>query len=101
MMQISENLISTSRPIMQGRRFPECVHAKHAVAVSNGTAALHLAMRVLGVKSGDIAITTPNTFLASANCAAYVGAIPDFVDINPVSYNLDPDILEKTWKRDT
>ncbi len=82
------------------REFAELVGAKHAVAVCNATAALHLAMRVLGIGAGDRVVTSPNTFLASANAAAYVGATPDFSDIDPVTRNLDPVCLEKTWSSD-
>jgi len=81
--------------------FAERVGAKHAVAVCNGTAALHLAMRVAGIGPGDRVITSPNTFLASANSAAFVGATPDFADIDAISYNLDPASLEATWRSDT
>lgn len=83
------------------RRFAEFIGARHAVAVSSATAALHLAVRVTGVGPGDRVITSPNTFLASANCAAFVGATPDFADIEPVSYNLDPAALERAWQSDT
>lgn len=83
------------------REFAAYVGAKHAVAVCNATAALHLAMLVTGIKRDDRVMTSPNTFLASANCAAFVGATPDFVDIDPVSYNLDPSALEAGWKPDT
>lgn len=83
------------------RVFAEFVGAKYAVAVCNATAALHLAMRVAGVGLGDRVFTTPNTFLASANCAAFVDAIPDFCDIDPVSYNLCPESLKCNWKSDT
>ncbi len=83
------------------QEFSEWVGAKHAVAVCNATAALHLAMLVVDIGSGDRVVTSPNTFLASANCAAYVGAIPDFCDIDPVSYNLDPTALEAGWRPDT
>lgn len=65
----------------------------HAVAVSNGTAALHLACLALNVGPGDTVWTTPNTFVASANCALYCGASVDFVDIDPRSFNLAPDLL--------
>jgi UDP-4-amino-4,6-dideoxy-N-acetyl-beta-L-altrosamine transaminase len=81
--------------------FAEFVGAKHAVAVANATDALHLAMLVAGIGPGDRVVTSPNTFLASANCAAFVGATPDFCDINPVSYNLDPVALERDWKPGT
>ncbi|HAV13838.1 MAG TPA: UDP-4-amino-4,6-dideoxy-N-acetyl-beta-L-altrosamine transaminase, partial [Opitutae bacterium] len=81
--------------------FAEMVGAKYAVAMCNATAALHIAMIVAGVKSGDRVVTTPNTFLASANCAAYVGATPDFADIDPLTYNLCPRALEANWRDDT
>jgi UDP-4-amino-4,6-dideoxy-N-acetyl-beta-L-altrosamine transaminase len=83
------------------REFAAMVGAKHAVAVCNATAALHLAMLDAGIGRGHRVVTSPNTFLASANCAAYVGATPDFCDIDPVSYNLDPVKLEEGWKADT
>jgi UDP-4-amino-4,6-dideoxy-N-acetyl-beta-L-altrosamine transaminase len=83
------------------REFAAFVGAKHAVAVCNATAALHLAMQVLGIGKGDRVVTSPNTFVASANAAAYVRATPDFSDIDPKSYNLDPVVLEKNWKPDT
>lgn len=68
--------------------------AKHAVAVSNATAALHIACLALDLGPGDWLWTTPNTFVASANCALYCGAQVDFVDIDPHSYNLCPQKLE-------
>ena len=83
------------------RRFANFVGAEHAVAVNSATSALHLAMRVCGIGPGDRVITSPNTFLASANCAAFVGATPDFSDIDPISYNLDPVLLEANWLPDT
>lgn len=83
------------------QRFAAVVGAKHAVAVNSATSALHLAMLAAGIGKGDRVFTSPNTFLASANCAAFVGATPDFADIDPVSYNLDPQALEKTWLPDT
>jgi perosamine synthetase len=82
------------------RRFAELVGARYAVAVNSATAALHLAMRVANIGAGDRVITSPNTFLASANAAAYVGATPDFCDIDPVSYTLDPKALEANWSDD-
>lgn len=81
--------------------FAEMVGAKYAVAMCNATAALHIAMIVAGVKPGDRVVTTPNTFLASANCAAYVGATPDFADIDPLTYNLCHRALEANWRDDT
>ena len=69
--------------------------AKHAVAVSNGTAALHCACIAAGIKPGDEVITTPLTFAASANCILYCGGIPVFADIDPETYNIDPENIEK------
>ena len=82
-------------------RFAEFVGAKYAVAVANATDALHLAMLVAGVTKGDRVVTSPNTFLSSANCAAFVGATPDFADIDAESYNLCPKSLATNWKDDT
>lgn len=73
----------------------EITGAKHAVLIANGTAALHAAMFSAGVSFGDEVITTPITFAASANCALYCGATPVFADINPETYNIDPDNIEK------
>lgn len=70
------------------------VGAKHAVAVNSATSALHIACLALDLGPGDWLWTTPNTFVASANCALYCGARVDFVDIDPKTYNLSPDVLE-------
>lgn len=83
------------------KRLCEITGAKYAVACSNGTAALHIAALAAGVGEGDELITTPITFAASANCALYCGAKPVFADINPRTYNIDPEsvvnkITEKT-----
>lgn len=74
------------------------VGAKYAVAVSSGTAALHLACLAANVGPGDNVITTPNTFVASANCALYVGAIPQFADIDAGTLNLDSQCLAAKCK---
>ncbi|MGD8105566.1 UDP-4-amino-4,6-dideoxy-N-acetyl-beta-L-altrosamine transaminase [Pantoea sp. FN0302] len=80
-------------------RFEESVlaycGAKHAFAVNSATSALHIACLALGLGEGDWLWTTPNTFVASANCALYCGAKVDFVDIDPRTYNLCPQELEK------
>ena len=73
----------------------EITGARHAVLVSNGTAALHAACFAAGIGPGDEVITTPITFAASANCALYCGGKPVFADINPETYNIDPDSIEK------
>lgn len=69
--------------------------AKYAVAVSNGTAALHCACIAAGIGPGDEVITTPITFAASANCALYCGATPVFADIDPDTYNISPESIRK------
>ncbi len=68
--------------------------AKHAIAVNSATSALHIACLALQLGPGDRLWTTPNTFVASANCALYCGAEVDFVDIDPKTYNLCPNKLE-------
>jgi perosamine synthetase len=72
------------------RLFTECVRAPLASAVSSGTAGLHLALRAVGVEEGDEVITSPFSFVASANAALYERARPVFADIDPVTLNLDP-----------
>jgi UDP-4-amino-4,6-dideoxy-N-acetyl-beta-L-altrosamine transaminase len=69
--------------------------AKYAVAVNSATSALHLACLVAGLGPGDILWTSPNTFVASANCGLYCGADVDFVDIDPQTYNMSVDALER------
>ena len=75
--------------------------AKYAVAVSSGTAALHLAAIVAGLGPGDEAITTPITFLATANCILYTGAKPVFADIDESTVNLDPKSFEQSISKRT
>ncbi len=69
--------------------------AQYAVAVTNATAALHIACLALNLGPGDLLWTSPNTFVASANCALYCGAMVDFVDIDPQTHNLCPIKLEE------
>jgi perosamine synthetase len=76
------------------REFAAWVGAEHACAVSNCTAALHLALLAVGVGPGDEVITASHSFIATANSIRYCGAIPVFVDIQPRSYNLDPARVE-------
>lgn len=71
------------------------VGVKRAVAVNSGTSALHLAVEVLGIGKGDLVIASPFSYVASANCILFVGARPVFVDIEPATYNIDPDLVEK------
>lgn len=76
------------------REFAEVVSAPHACAVSNCTTALHLALLVAGVKPGDEVITVSHSYIATANSIRYCGATPVFVDIDPTTYNIDPDLIE-------
>jgi perosamine synthetase len=71
-------------------KFAAYVGARYAVAVNSGTSALHLAVRALGIGSGDEVITTSFSFVASANCLMFEHALPVFVDIDPHTFNLDP-----------
>lgn len=81
----------TTGPLVEEfeRKFADYVGAKYAVAVSNGTAALHIACLAAGLQKGDEGITTPITFAASSNCMLYCGAKPVFCDINLDDYNID------------
>jgi UDP-4-amino-4,6-dideoxy-N-acetyl-beta-L-altrosamine transaminase len=92
--------------ITQGPLVPEFelgvasrVGAAHAVAMSSATAALHIACLALGLGPGDRLWTSPISFVASANCARYCGATVDFVDIDPVTYNMSVEALESKLRR--
>ena len=74
--------------------FAECVGSKHAVALSSGTAALHLALLLNGVERDDTVITASFTFAATANAIMYTGARPVFIDSDRSSWNLDPALVE-------
>jgi len=82
------------------KKICEVTGAKYAVAVSNGTAALHIAAMAAGIGPGDEVIVSPITFAASANCVLYCGGTPVFADINPKTYNIDPvSIREKITEK--
>jgi dTDP-4-amino-4,6-dideoxygalactose transaminase len=97
---------AAKRPIMAGwvtqgpevaafeHEFAEFVGAPFACAVSNCTTALHLALLAVGVRSGDEVITVSHSFIATANAIRYCGAVPVFVDIQPTTYNMDPNLVE-------
>ena len=76
-------------------KIQEYCNVSNAVAVNSATSGLHIACLALGVKHGDIVWTSPISFVASANCALYCGASIDFIDIDPLSYNLNIDALTK------
>jgi len=75
--------------------FAKRIGTKYACAVSSGTAGLHMAVKALGLKSGDEVITTPFSFIASSNCLLYEGVKPVFVDVDEKTFNLDPEKLER------
>jgi dTDP-4-amino-4,6-dideoxygalactose transaminase len=77
------------------REFADFCGTRHCVALANGTAALHLGLLALGVQADDEVITSPNTFLATAEAITYCGAVPVFVDIDPATANLDPKLIER------
>lgn len=70
-------------------KFAKTIGTKYACSVSSGTAGLHLAMIAAGVEAGDEVITSPFSFIASANCILYVDAKPVFIDVDPITYNMD------------
>lgn len=74
---------------------------KHAISCANGTEALHLSLLAAGIDPGDEVITTAFTFIATAEAIRYVGAVPVFVDIQPRSFNLDPDRIESVITSNT
>ncbi len=78
------------------REFAQVVGARHALAVSSGTAALHLALRLVGVRAGDEVLVSTLTFVASVNPIVYLGATPVFIDSERRSWNMDPALLAAT-----
>jgi len=100
-MQEALNRVITNTSFILGtevRQFEEdfaaYCGARHAIGVASGTAALDIALRALGVTAGDEVITTPFTFIATAETIANLGARPVFVDIDPQTYNIDPNRIE-------
>ncbi len=92
---LEDNWVSTAGPNLIGFEHDICQHtnARHAVAVNSGTAALHLALRLVGVKAGDEVICPTFTFVAAANPILYLGATPVFVEIEADSWNMCPQTL--------
>ena len=97
-----------SRKLSQGEKvaefeilFSKYIGTKYAVAVSNGTCALHLSLLALGIGKGDEVITTPFSFIATANAIRYTDATPIFSEIDPHTFNIDPKAIEKKITRKT
>lgn len=90
--------LGTKTPAFESA-FAQYVNCPFAAAVNSGTSALHLAVIAAGLGDGDLAITTPFSFVASANCLLYERAVPVFVDVDPVTGNLDPSRVEDTISR--
>ncbi len=82
-------------------KFAKYLGVKHAVALNSGTSALHLAIKALGIGPGDEVIVTPFSFVASANCVLFEGAIPVFADVDPVTFNIDPKRIEEKITKNT
>ncbi|MBW4639634.1 MAG: DegT/DnrJ/EryC1/StrS family aminotransferase [Gloeocapsa sp. UFS-A4-WI-NPMV-4B04] len=81
------------------QEFCQVVGARHAAAVSSGTAALHLALRLIGVESGDEVFCSSFTFIATASPITYLGAKPVFIDSDRTSWNMNPDLLREALER--
>src|SRR5689334_8111050 len=81
--------------------FAAMVGARHAIAVNSCTAAMHLALEAIGLRQGDEVITTPYTFAATAEVVRYFDARPVFVDIDPWSLNIRPDLVAAAITRRT
>jgi dTDP-4-amino-4,6-dideoxygalactose transaminase len=79
--------------------FAEYVGTDHAVATSSGTTALHAMLEAAGIGAGDVVVTTPFSFISSANAVRHAGATPVFGDIDPETYNLDPDTVGEIVER--
>jgi dTDP-4-amino-4,6-dideoxygalactose transaminase len=77
------------------KAFATFCQAKHSVAISSGTDALRFALMACGVRAGDVVITTPHTFIATTEAISQAGALPEFVDIDERTYNLDPAALQE------
>jgi dTDP-4-amino-4,6-dideoxygalactose transaminase len=81
--------------------FSEYLNRKHAIAVNSATAGLHLALEAIGVTEGDLIITTIYTFTATAEVIRYLGATPIFIDIDPITKNIDISLLKEAIQKNT
>jgi dTDP-4-amino-4,6-dideoxygalactose transaminase len=98
---IETNYVSSVGPFVERfeRQFAALLGVKYAVACASGTAALHVALRVLGVSAGDDVLVPTLTFVASANAVRYQDAVPFFVDAEPRSWNVDPGLVVEEIRR--
>ena len=81
------------------KAFATFCQAKHSVAISSGTDALRFALMACGVRPGDVVVTVPHTFIATTEAISQAGALPEFVDIDERTYNMDPARCESIWTR--
>jgi len=100
--------VLTSGNLAQGKKVEEFeksfagyIGTEHAIAANNGTAALHAALLACGIKGGDEVITTPFSFIATANCILYCGAKPKFADIDEKTFNISPEKIEEKITKKT
>jgi dTDP-4-amino-4,6-dideoxygalactose transaminase len=96
----SGRLVAGARVRAFEEAFAAYLGAGHAVATSSGTTALQIALEALGIGAGDAVVTTPFTFVATSNAVLHVGARPVFVDVDPVTYTLDPNQVEDVLRRE-
>lgn len=107
MLPAVEQIMETSQFILGKavedfeKKFAQAHEMKHCVGVGTGTDALHIVLWALGVGHGDEVITVPHTFIATAEAISLSGAKPVFVDIDPVTYTMDPNLLEKAITKKT
>ncbi len=92
--EFAETVKGVSRVLAAEKEFARRHRVKHALATASGSASLEIACRAIGLKPGDEVITTPYTFIATSTCILNAGAIPVYVDIEPDTYNLNPDLIE-------
>ncbi len=92
--EFAETVEGTSRVEQAEKVFADMHHAKYAYATASGSACLEIACRAIGLQPGDEVITTPYTFIATSSCVLNAMAIPVYVDIEPDTYNINPDLIE-------
>ncbi len=98
---IDSGIIASGKYVSEfERKCAEYNASKYAIATSNGTTALHTALLACGIKKGDKVLTTPFSFIATANSILYCDAVPVFADINPETYNLSAEKCEEVLKKD-